>query len=60
MKKILGIIVIIIVLVSSFFLGKTSEKTNSDEKPKYEDASGYYGCPNSKRIKKLNLFKNKF
>jgi len=43
--------------------GKEAEKDAEDPVDPFEDhyydGADYYGCPNSKRVKKLNLKKNK-
>ncbi len=54
-KAVLGILLII----SSIFLflsGCSDSSNNSNEQERVET---YYGCPNSKRVKKLNLKKRR-
>lgn len=36
---------------------KTSNETEISKEERNEEAVTYYGCPNSKRVKKLNLKK---
>jgi len=60
MKKLFVIIIALIVsLFGIFFYG--SNTTGEQEDVNYtnyeDDPVNYYGCPNSKRIKKLNLKK---
>ena len=64
MKK--RVIAIILALVATLGLGvlvgcgvKNNEELNYPSGGGYEDYVEYYGCPNSKRVKKLNIFKSR-
>ena len=56
-----GIILILIAAILGFSLfGCSADTGNNGGGYNYEDEPvDYYGCPNSKRIKKLNLLKKK-
>lgn len=57
MKKKLVAILIVVLAVVTFGACKTSTSTDEAENPGVFDGVDYYGCPNSKRVKKLNLKK---
>ena len=61
-KHMKRIVLGVILLISSMalFLSACSGSSNGNDDPQeYEDVMDYYGCPNSKRIKKLNLKKRR-
>lgn len=60
MKKTFAILVIVLAAlfgVASF--GGCSSSSSGGGNNSYDDPVDYYGCPNSKRIRKLNLKKSK-
>lgn len=54
-KAVLGVLLII----SSLFLFLSGCSGNSNDSNDQERVETYYGCPNSKRVKKLNLKKHR-
>lgn len=60
MKKIINVVIaaILLVAVAILSIGCASE-SNEQPETEYEVTTDYYGCPNSKRVKKLNLKKQR-
>lgn len=58
MKKILAVILLIIVLIGALLSGQTKPDNIQPITPD-EETICYYGCPNSKKVKKLNLSKKR-
>lgn len=62
MRKVARTIATVILLIAVMILsvGCSKESNEQQSEPEYEDVSVYYGCPNSKNVRKLNLFKKKY
>lgn len=58
-KKVIGIIIAIIISISAA-IGVGAAVASNNNQPTYEDVPCMYGCPNSKRVRKLNLLKKKY
>lgn len=59
MKKIVLGVILLISSMALFLSACSGSLGGNDDPQEYEDVQDYYGCPNSKRIKKLNLKKRR-
>lgn len=58
MKKVILLIITIIMAIAGVSIYSGQAEQNNDYNYNNYDTADYYGCPNSKRIKKLNLKKS--
>lgn len=52
-------VLVVLLIISSLFLFLSGCSGSSNDSDEQEYMETYYGCPNSKRVKKLNLRKHR-